>query len=209
MTQAEHAVFRSEVVVTAYGLAARAHQHQMRKNGDSVLQHVMAVARSLAGLGLDEETVAAGLLQESLRGSSGIDRSQLEEFMPPAVVKLVDRVSTISELSRLYRQHRNGGFDEEAFQRMLVAMSDVKAVLVKLTDRVFALRTARVLPLERQEALARETLDVFSVVANRLGVWCLKAQLEDLAFSVLHPEVRAVARSLRCFVLFRVPYAFS
>ncbi|KAG2483881.1 hypothetical protein HYH03_017275 [Edaphochlamys debaryana] len=185
--QAQFPVFHNEVVVTAYGLTARAHQNQFRKNGDSMLSHCVEVAKTLAGLGLDAETVAAGLLHETLAADSY--RSQLEEFMPPAVVNLVDRINTISEMSRLYRQlNASGSFTEDTFQRMLVAMEDVSAVLVKLADRVHNMRTIRVLPFERQEALARETLEVYSVVANRLGVWCLKAELEDLAFSVLHPE---------------------
>ncbi|GFR45575.1 hypothetical protein Agub_g6969 [Astrephomene gubernaculifera] len=185
--QAEFPVFHSELVVTAYGLAARAHQNRFRKNGDSMLSHCVEVGKTLAGLGLDAETVAAGLLHECL--GADLYRSQLEEFMPPSVVSVLDRVNTISELSRLYRQHSSSGsFTEETFRRMLVAMEDVKAVLVKLADRVHNMRTIHILPRERQEALARETLEVYSVVANRLGVWCLKAQLEDAAFSVLHPE---------------------
>ncbi|EFJ40309.1 hypothetical protein VOLCADRAFT_78003 [Volvox carteri f. nagariensis] len=185
--QASYPVFHKELVVTAYGLAARAHANQLRKNGDSLLSHCVEVAKLLAGLGLDEEAVAAGLLHECL--SSDVYRSQLEEFMPPSVVSVLDRVNTISEMSRLYRQHStSGSFTEETFRRMLVAMEDVKAVLVKLADRIHNMRTVRILPIERQEALARETLEVYSVVANRLGVWCLKAELEDLAFSVLHPE---------------------
>ncbi|KXZ51474.1 hypothetical protein GPECTOR_12g437 [Gonium pectorale] len=185
--QAKHAVFSNELVVNAYGLAARAHQSQFRKNGDSLLSHCVQVAETLAGLGLDAETVAAGLLHECL--ASDMFRSQIEEFMPMSVVNVLDRVNTISEMSRLYRQHNgSGSFTEETFRRMLVAMEDVKAVLVKLADRIHNMRTIRVLPIERQEALARETLEVYSVVANRLGVWCLKAELEDLAFSVLHPE---------------------
>ncbi|PNH06426.1 putative guanosine-3',5'-bis(diphosphate) 3'-pyrophosphohydrolase [Tetrabaena socialis] len=184
--QAKHACFRNEVVVTAYGLAARAHQNQLRKGGDSILSHCVQVAMTLAGLGLDADTVAAGLLHESTR-SNTMSRSQLEEFMPQSVVNVLDRVDTISEMSRLYRQH-SGSFKQETFSRMLVAMEDVRAVLIKLADRIHNMRTIRVLPIERQEALARETLEVYSAVANRLGVWCLKAELEDLAFSVLHPE---------------------
>ncbi|GIL71528.1 hypothetical protein Vretimale_2620 [Volvox reticuliferus] len=185
--QATFPVFHHEVVVTAYGLAAKAHANQLRKNGDSLLSHCVEVAKVLAGLGLDAETVAAGLLHEC--PSSDVYRSQLEEFMPPSVVSVLDRINTISEMSRLYRQHSNSGsFTEETFRRMLVAMEDVKAVLVKLADRIHNMRTVAVLPIERQNALARETLEVYSVVANRLGVWCLKAELEDLAFSLLHPE---------------------
>ncbi len=189
--QAEYPVFSSEVVETAFCLAARAHNNQQRKNGDSLLSHCVQVAKTLASLGLDAEAVAAGLLHECLENNNAF-RSQLEEFMPASVVSVCDRVNTISEMSRLYRQHNSSGsFSEETFKRMLVAMEDVTAVLVKLADRIHNMRTISVLPKERQEALARETLEVYSCVANRLGVWCIKAELEDLAFSVLHPEVRS------------------
>lgn len=230
-------------MVTAYSVAAQAHKHQFRKNGDPIIDHCVEVRRGvartgvgasraraiayivhiarglvpvpcsprspgphatnllpcplpvtrtqvaklLAGLGLDAETVAAGLLHEVLAGD--LNRSQLMEFMPTSVVRLVDSVENISSMSRLYRQHASA-FNDDKFSRMLVAMEDVRAVLVKLADRVHNMRTIRALPLARQEALARETLEVYSVVANRLGIWCVKAELEDLAFSILHPEVR-------------------
>ncbi|KAG2440315.1 hypothetical protein HXX76_004422 [Chlamydomonas incerta] len=184
--QAEFPVFNNELLVHAYGLAARAHQNQQRKNGESLLSHCVAVAKTVAGLGLDAETVAAALLHECM---DMVSRSQLEEFMPPTVVSVLQHVNTISEMSRLYRQHSvTGSFSDETFQRLLVGFEDVKAVIVKLADRLAELRTISVLPADRQAALARETLEVYSVVANRLGVWCLKAELEDLAFSVLHPE---------------------
>lgn len=102
-------------------------------------------------------------------------------------MSLVERVNTISEMSRIYRKHRDD-FGEQKFQRMLVAMEDVKAVLVKLADRMHNMRTLGCLPREKQVLLAQETLEVYSVVANRLGVWGIKAELEDLAFKALHPE---------------------
>lgn len=234
--QAEFPIFNNELLVHAYGLAARAHQNQQRKNGESLLSHCVAVsccgvgwcgrvrvamasrglprhsnlthgfigytrqvAKTVAGLGLDAETVAAALLHECV---DMVSRSQLEEFMPPSVVSVLEHVNTISEMSRLYRQHSaTGSFSDETFQRLLVGFEDVKAVIVKLSDRLAELRTISVLPADRQAALARETLEVYSVVANRLGVWCLKAELEDLAFSVLHPQVRgACAGSFLCMI---------
>lgn len=192
--QERHDIFNNELVQTAYMVAAKAHQNQLRKNGESVLSHCLEVAQILAGLGLDEDTVAAGLLHEVL-DSSEHAQSQVEEFMPSRVVELVDRVNNISEISRLYRKHKDD-FGDEKFRRLLVAMEDVKAVLVKIADRIHNMRTASVLPRDKQVALAQETLEVYSVVANRLGVWNLKAQLEDLAFAVLQPAEYAWVKAL-------------
>lgn len=120
-------------------------------------------------------------------------RSQLEEFMPSDVVRLVDDVSTISEVSQMYRkahqeqkgqagEEAGGGVDDETLRRMVLAMEDVRAVLVKLACRVHNMKTIQYLSPEKQQVFAQETLDIFSVVANRLGCWCLKAELEDRAF---------------------------
>lgn len=184
--QERHAVFHSELVTLAYMLAAKAHDGQLRKDGSSQLSHCVMTALQLAELGLDAETVSAGLLHEALRVNPAF-RSQMEEFMPTAVIQLVDRVTTISEISQLYRNNKEA-LGEEKMTRMLLAMEDVKAMLVKLACRVHNMKTISALPREKQISLAQETLEIFSVVANRLGIWSLKAELEDLAFSVLHPE---------------------
>lgn len=99
-------MFHTDLVVTAYGLAAKAHEGQLRKDGTSQLSHCVMTALQLAELGLDAETVAAGLLHEALRYNNAASfRSQMEEFMPSAVVQLVERVTTISEISQLYRNN--------------------------------------------------------------------------------------------------------
>lgn len=184
--QARHAVFSTELLTNAYMLAARFHAGQTRANGETMLSHCLETAYILADLGLDAETVAAGLLHEGFR-STPLARCQLEEFMPAQVVQLVDRSTAMSEISRLYRHHRSS-MNEEDLQRMMLAMQDVNAVLVKLAERLHDMRTISCLPADKQQRLAQETLDVFSVVANRLGVWCLKAELEDAAFAVLQPQ---------------------
>ena len=103
--QAMYPVFCQEVVATAYCVAARAHKGQQRKDGSPLISHCLNIAKLLASMGLDTETVAAGLLHESLASAnSSIYQSQLEEFMPSSVVAAVERVNTISEMSRIYRQ---------------------------------------------------------------------------------------------------------
>ena len=95
--QERHEIFKSELVCNAVSLASRAYRGQIRKDGTSQLSHCVLAALTLADLGLDEGTVAAGLLHEALRNNEGL-RSQLEEFMPSEVVRMVDRVTTISEI---------------------------------------------------------------------------------------------------------------
>lgn len=89
--------------------------------------------------------------------------------------------------SDIYREHRND-MNDEKLRQMILAMEDVKAVLVTLAGRVHDMKSINSLPVLKRQQLAQETLDIFSVVANRLGCWCLKAELEDLAFQTLHPE---------------------
>mmetsp|Transcript_19384 Transcript_19384/g.33486 ORF Transcript_19384/g.33486 Transcript_19384/m.33486 type:complete len:777 (+) Transcript_19384:216-2546(+) len=187
--QERHELFHSELVRTAYMLAAKVHKGQQRKDGSSQLSHCVMAALKLAELGLDAETVAAGFLHDAL-SSQPLCRGQLEEFMPSGVMQIVERVTVINEISHLYR-HNKEALGEEKMRRMLLAMEDIKSVLVKLACRVHDMKTVGALPPDTQISFARETLDVFSVVANRLGVWSLKAELEDLAFAVLHPEEHA------------------
>uniref|UniRef100_A0A7S3R7J4 RelA/SpoT domain-containing protein n=1 Tax=Dunaliella tertiolecta TaxID=3047 RepID=A0A7S3R7J4_DUNTE len=185
--QERHSIFHTQLVANAFLLAAKAHEGQSRKDGSSQLSHSVLVGLQLAQLGLDAECVAAGLLHEALRSHNSALESQMEEFMPSSVMQLVNRVTAISEISCVFRNNRDK-LNEEKWRRMLLAMEDVKAVLIKLACRVHDMRTCGALPRERQVSLAQETLDIFSVVANRLGIWCLKADLEDLAFAVIHPE---------------------
>lgn len=107
--QERHEIFKSELVSNAFGLASRAYRGQIRKDGTSQLSHCVLAALTLADLGLDEGTVAAGLLHEALRNNEAL-RSQLEEFMPSEVVRMVDRVTTISEIRwGLGEKRRDGG----------------------------------------------------------------------------------------------------
>lgn len=151
-----------------------------RPHTDSPVTRGMAVAVLLAEIGLDAETVAAGLLHEVLLLTPSFV-SQMEEFMPKQVVALVERVVTISDISSLYRGHSHS-IGDEPYRRMLMAMEDVRSVLIKLADRVIAMRSAAALPQDLAVQLATETLEVFAVVANRLGVWCLK--VSDLKVKV-------------------------
>lgn len=190
--QEKFPVFRTQLLETSYLVAGRAYHGHFRKNGETLLQHCLETACILADLGLDAETVAAGLLHEVLHHKC-TSRSQLEEFLHSDVVQLVENVTTLGHVSQVYRDNKDH-MDHEDIHQMLLAMKDVRAVLVKLADRVHNMRTISALPHDKQVRMAQETLDVYAVIANRLGVWCLKAELEDLSFAVLHPDEYALLK---------------
>ena len=156
----------------------------------------------LAQLGLDATVVAAGLLHDTLDDTM-LYLAQLEAIFPGSDVPLlVSGVSKMSGASQLHRDASDAGRqlpapEVEALRSMLLAMADVRVVLIKLADRLHNLRTVGALPPATAARFAAETLEVFCPLANRLGVWSLKAELEDLCFAVLHPDSHAaVAGSL-------------
>merc|ERR1719197_651076 len=113
----------------------------------------------------------------------------LRELFPGDVVDMVVGVSRMSQVSQFNREAlENGQLNTEEIKTMLLAMSDVRVVLIKLADRLHNMRTLQHLPPQKQKTFARETLQVFAPLANRLGVWSVKAELEDLCFKYLHPE---------------------
>ncbi|GBF97320.1 GTP diphosphokinase, chloroplastic-like [Raphidocelis subcapitata] len=181
-----HPVLDAPVVRAAYMAAARAHAGQARRSGEPVISHCLATAVILAELGLPEETVAAGLLHDVL-SDTRVTAVQLEEHVPRSCVELVEKVTRISELSQLYRDNAHS-LEAGSILDMLTSMSDVGALLIKLADRLHNMRTIGALPRCKQVRVASETLEVFAVLANRLGAWAVKAELEDLAFRTLQPE---------------------
>ncbi|KIY96583.1 GTP pyrophosphokinase, partial [Monoraphidium neglectum] len=182
----QHPVMASPVVRAAYAAASRAHAGQLRKSGEPVISHCLATAAILAELGLPEETVAAGLLHDVL-SDTRVTAWQLEEHVPRSCVELVEKVTRLSEVSQLYRDNAHS-LEAASILHMLTSMSDVSALLVKLADRLHNMRTVGALSRCKQVRMASETLDVFAVLANRLGAWSVKAELEDLAFKTLQPE---------------------
>ncbi|KAF6252305.1 hypothetical protein COO60DRAFT_1628598 [Scenedesmus sp. NREL 46B-D3] len=137
-------------------------------------------------LGLPEEAVAAGLLHDVLCDTT-TQQWQLEQVLPASIVSLVSKVSQLNQLSQMYRDNTHT-LEAEAMLDMLTGMDDVTALLIKLADRLHNMRTISALPRCKQVRMASETLDVFAVLANRLGAWAIKAELEDLSFQTLNPE---------------------
>lgn len=180
--------FSARLVVRALSVAASAHAGQVRRSGEPVVRHALETALVLAGQGLDDAVVAAGLLHDTLDDTM-MTEDTLREMFPADVVDMVVGVSRMSLISQLHRDSAvldSQGSDR--FKAMLFAMADVRVVLIKLADRLHNMRTLEHLPAAKQRGMARETLHVFAPLANRLGIWNVKAELEDLCFKYLEPE---------------------
>ncbi|MEX1081474.1 MAG: bifunctional (p)ppGpp synthetase/guanosine-3',5'-bis(diphosphate) 3'-pyrophosphohydrolase, partial [Halofilum sp. (in: g-proteobacteria)] len=167
----------------AYEFGARAHEGQQRLSGEAYITHPLSVARTVAELSLDSDSIIAALLHDVLEDTS-VSRETLEAEFGPPVARLVDGLSKLTHLSfnsRIEQQAAN-------FQKMMLAMvDDVRVVLVKLADRLHNIRTIDVMPIDKRHRIARETLDIYAPIANRLGINTLKHELEDLAFAALYP----------------------
>lgn len=176
-------------VQRAYTIAATAHAGAMRRSGMPVLEHLEQTALILARLGLDAPCVAAALLHDCL-DDTPMTEALLAEYVPPEVTQLVAAVSKASSASQLYRTHAalRDEVTTEKLRVMLVALGDVRVVLIKLADRLHNMRTLGALPPDARARMALETQAVFVPIANRLGVWGIKAELEDLCFQAQDPE---------------------
>lgn len=172
------------LVRQAYEQAALAHDGQVRASGEPYVIHCVEVARMLADLGLDHHTVAAGLLHDIVEDTNWT-LDQVREKFDEEVAKLVDGVTKLSYIDAMSQMGSRDIEDEEAesLRKMFLAMvDDVRVVLIKLVDRLHNMRTLGSLPPERRLRIARETLEIFAPLANRLGIWQIKWELEDLGF---------------------------
>jgi GTP pyrophosphokinase len=181
-------------IAAAYEYSAKAHEGQQRRSGDAYITHPVAVAEILAGLHLDSGSIKAALLHDVLEDTSST-LADIESRFGADVALLVDGVSKIDHL----RFDSAAEAQAESFRKMLLAMAkDLRVILVKLADRTHNMRTIQSLPLEKQRRIARETLDVYAPIANRLGVYTLKVELEELGFKTFYPfRYRVLQRSLR------------
>ena len=173
-----------DIVEKAYNLAKKAHTGQTRKDGSHYITHPLAVACILADLQMDLYTIITGLLHDVVEDTS-VSVTDIQKEFNSKIAFLVDGVSKISHLKfkSTYEQ------DSENMRKMVVAMSrDVRVILVKLADRLHNMRTLQYLPLEKQNKVAMETLEIYAPLASRLGINSIKVELEDLAFKYSNPE---------------------
>ncbi|XP_072990998.1 probable GTP diphosphokinase RSH2, chloroplastic isoform X1 [Typha latifolia] len=187
--QSRHKIFNEELVLKAFYEADRAHRGQMRVSGDPYLQHCVETAVLLAKIGANATVVAAGLLHDTL-DDSFMDYGYISQRFGAGVADLVEGVSKLSHLSKLARENNTASRIIEAnrLHTMFLAMEDARAVLIKLADRLHNMMTLEPLPLFKRQRFAKETLEIFAPLANRLGILSWKEQLEDLCFKYLHPE---------------------
>lgn len=179
-----------ELIERAYDLAEVAHSHQKRASGEPYIQHSLTVAQILADLHLDAATIAAGLLHDVVEDSV-VTVEDLRQDFGDEVAGLVDGVTKLGQIDKLSQMTRKDLQDEEAesLRKMFLAMvDDVRVVLIKLADRLHNMRTLDALPEERQRRIAAETLEIFAPLANRLGIWQIKWELEDMGFRYLDPK---------------------
>jgi GTP pyrophosphokinase len=180
------------LVERAYARAAAAHDGQYRKSGEPFITHCLAVAHILADLKMDAETIAAGLLHDTVEDNPDVTLDDLRREFGDTVATIVEGVTKLEQVkvnTEVDARRRTADKETEYIRRMLLTMGDdVRVVLVKLADRLHNMRTLGYMKPERQQRIARETLDIFAPLANRLGIWQIKWELEDLSFRYLYPD---------------------
>jgi GTP diphosphokinase / guanosine-3',5'-bis(diphosphate) 3'-diphosphatase len=173
----------TDLLRRAYEFAAEQHRTQLRQSGDPFLSHPLEVAHLLADMRLDVTALCAALLHDVVEDTQ-IPIEQIKEKFGADVAKIVAGVTKISRLDLLAPEARQA----ENVRKVLLAMADdVRVVLVKLADRLHNMRTLAFLPPEKQERIARETLDIYAPIAHRLGMGLIRNELEELAFRSLEP----------------------
>ena len=166
----------------AHDYAANAHEGQYRRTGHPYISHPLAVARILAGMRMDHQTIMAALLHDVIEDTA-VAKSTLGNRFGRQVAELVDGVSKLAIMfeSRAEAQAEN-------FQKMALAMAkDIRVIMVKIADRLHNMRTIGVMSREQRQRTARETLDYYAPIANRLGMHNIMVEFEDLGFAALHP----------------------
>ncbi len=189
-----------ERIQQAADFAIEAHRGQKRSSGEDYVNHTFAVAAIVHELGLDTDVVIAALLHDSVEDTH-VTLDQLKKEFGADVSRLVDGVTKM-EVIQEFADHKGGKSSQDAkaenLRKMMLAMvDDVRVVLIKLCDRLHNMRTLGAVKPEKQKRVAAETLEIFSPLANRLGVWQVKWELEDLAFRYIEPEIyKSVAKKL-------------
>ncbi|MBC8287493.1 MAG: bifunctional (p)ppGpp synthetase/guanosine-3',5'-bis(diphosphate) 3'-pyrophosphohydrolase [Nitrospinae bacterium] len=173
-----------DIILNAYIYSAKAHRGQSRRSGEAYISHPLEVAHNLVKLKLDPTTVAAGLLHDTIEDTLSTPE-EIQELFGDEIFQLVDGVTKISRIH--FSSHEES--QAENYRKMIFAMAhDIRVVLIKLADRAHNMQTLGSLSEERQRRIARETLEIYAPIANRLGIGWLKAELENGSFRYLYPE---------------------
>ena len=173
-----------ERVQAAYDFAYQAHEGQRRRSGQPYITHPVAVADLLADLRLDAQTLIAAILHDVMEDTPTV-KDEITTRFGPEVAELVDGVSKLDQIQFKSRAEAQA----ESFRKMLLAMvRDIRVIMVKLADRTHNMRTLGAMPPAKRRAIARETLEIYAPIANRLGMHSIKVELEDLGFRSLYPR---------------------
>ena len=212
----------SELIMKAYHFAEKAHATQSRASEEPYITHCVAVARILADMKVPPAVVIAGLLHDTVEDTP-VTLKDIQNNFGEEIAKLVDGVTKLTNLPRVSRgeafniadmeieddedpeevstkpsRDRRKDLSNETLRKVFLAMGDdIRVVLIKLADRLHNMRTLGNLPEVKRKRIAKETLDIFAPLANRLGIWQIKWELEDLAFRYVNPEkYKEIARNL-------------
>lgn len=173
-----------EIVKNAYKYAIKKHQGQYRRSGEPYIMHPIEVARILASLELDVETIAAGLMHDVVEDTD-TTHSQMIEMFGEEIAELVDGVTKLTNLSYKSKEESH----TENLRKMFMAMAnDVRVVLIKLADRLHNARTFKYMPPKKAQEKAKETLEIYAPIASRLGISKIQWEMEDIAIRYLEPE---------------------
>jgi GTP pyrophosphokinase len=183
-----------KLITEAHAFSASRHEGQKRHSGDAYITHPLAVAGILADLHLDYPSIAAALLHDVIEDTPTA-KDEIAELFGTEIASLVDGVSKLEKLNFNSRSE----LQVESFRKMMLAMvQDIRVILVKLADRLHNMQTLDSMPLDKQGRIARETLEIYAPIANRLGMNSLKTELEDLGFRHAHPfRYRVLDKAVR------------
>lgn len=172
-----------ELIEQAYLVARNAHRGQKRRSGEAYITHPVAAAHILATMRMDDQSIMATLLHDTLEDTS-VSKEALVDKFGTEVADLVDGVSKLTQIKFETRAEAQA----ENFRKMVLAMvRDIRVILVKLADRLHNMRTLGVMPTDKKRRIAIETLEIYAPIANRLGMHSFYIELEDLGFQALHP----------------------
>ena len=174
----------AKLITRAYNYAANHHGDQCRRSGEPYIIHPLNVAYILADIGLDDSTICAALLHDVVEDTEATGNDIRKEF-GAEIEEMVEGVTKLSNIQFASIEEQQA----EDYRKMFLAMGkDIRVILIKLADRLHNMRTLKYLRRDRQIAISKETMELYAPLANRLGLYSLKWELEDLAFKYLYPE---------------------
>lgn len=189
----EYSSDERRLITEAFTFADKAHEGQLRKTGEPYITHALAAAKILADIGMDATTIAAAILHDVPEDTERT-LSDVEKSFGKEIASLVDGVTKLGKIK--LRGSREEYFLENLRKMFLAMAQDIRVVIIKLADRLHNMRTLDALPPEKQERIARETMEIYTQIANRLGIGEIKGELEDLAFKYLEPDHYAETKKI-------------